>query len=118
MPSLVRNLFVGAISLWFGSLASIPKGYALCNGENGTPNLEERFVRGAGPGSPVGDIGGSEIHTHTFTGDGHDHDIAATTGVQGAATIDNFLSTDPATGTTDNETSLPLYYDLAYIMEL
>jgi hypothetical protein len=41
----------GAIILWYGSIATIPLGWALCNGQtvNGyaTPNLVDRFVVGA-----------------------------------------------------------------------
>lgn len=64
----------GIILMWSGSAATIPTGWALCNGSNGTPNLTDRFIIGAGatytPGSSGGgnaasavtDIGGS--HTH------------------------------------------------------
>ena len=38
----------GLISLWSGSTASIPTGWALCNGTNGTPQLTNRFIVGAG----------------------------------------------------------------------
>ena len=34
--------------LWSGSTSSVPSGWALCNGSNGTPNLRDRFVVGAG----------------------------------------------------------------------
>jgi len=41
----------GAIILWYGSIATIPTGWALCNGQtvNGytTPDLRDRFVAGA-----------------------------------------------------------------------
>lgn len=45
----VTNAFFpsGAIAIWTGTLASIPNGWVLCNGANGTPNLSNRFVRGA-----------------------------------------------------------------------
>jgi len=53
----------GAIILWSGS--EIPSGWALCDGTNGTPDLRDRFVVGAGSTYSVGDTGGS------FTTDGH-----------------------------------------------
>ncbi len=49
----------GVITLWSGSSASIPSGWYLCNGANGTPNLMDRFVVGAGSSYPVGATGGS-----------------------------------------------------------
>lgn len=44
----------GAIMLWSGSVGSIPAGYYLCNGQNGTPNLQDKFVIGAGNSYGVG----------------------------------------------------------------
>ena len=38
----------GLILLWSGSQASIPSGWALCDGTNSTPDLRGRFVIGAG----------------------------------------------------------------------
>lgn len=35
---------VGGIIMWSGTIASIPSGWALCNGSNGTPDLRNRFV--------------------------------------------------------------------------
>jgi hypothetical protein len=34
----------GMIIMWYGSIASIPIGWTLCNGTNGAPNLTNRFV--------------------------------------------------------------------------
>ena len=44
--------------MWSGSVANIPVGWALCNGSNGTPDLRNRFVVGAGSTYAVGDTGG------------------------------------------------------------
>jgi len=62
----------GMIILWSGSIASIPAGFALCDGTNGTPNLRDRFVVGAGSTYAVNATGGSAdaivvSHTHTAT---------------------------------------------------
>ena len=37
----------GVILMWSGSPATIPNGWALCDGQNGTPNLLGRFIVGA-----------------------------------------------------------------------
>jgi microcystin-dependent protein len=60
----------GMIMMWSGSIASIPSGWLLCNGSNGTPDLRNRFVVGAGSTYSVGGTGGSAnatlvSHTHT-----------------------------------------------------
>jgi hypothetical protein len=62
----------GMIMLWSGSIASVPSGWALCNGSNGTPDLRNRFVVGAGSTYAVDATGGSAdaivvSHTHTFS---------------------------------------------------
>jgi hypothetical protein len=67
---------VGGIIMWSGSIVSLPEGWALCNGSNGTPDLRNRFIAGAGSStgfaSTVGTTGGSAdatlvAHTHTGT---------------------------------------------------
>jgi hypothetical protein len=70
----------GGIFLWSGSIGSIPAGYVLCNGSNGTPDLRDRFVVGAGSTYAVDATGGSAnavvvSHTHaaTVTDPGHTH---------------------------------------------
>ena len=82
----------GVIVLWSGSVASVPSGWYLCDGLNGTPNLTDRFVVGAGNTYAVGDTGGANSvtldatqipsHTHSFSGSGttstggaHNHEI-------------------------------------------
>lgn len=66
----------GGIIMWSGSIVSIPAGWYLCDGTNGTPNLQDRFVVGAGNTYSVNNTGGadsvtlstSEIPSHTHTG--------------------------------------------------
>ena len=60
----------GGIIMWSGSIASIPSGWYLCDGTNGTPNLKDRMVIGAGNLYVVDATGGSKdaivvAHTHT-----------------------------------------------------
>lgn len=53
----------GLISMWSG--ANIPAGWALCNGENGTPDLQNRFIMGASDQSTIGTTGGLKEVTLT-----------------------------------------------------
>lgn len=57
----------GTIVLWSGTAATVPEGWALCDGTRGTPDLVSRFVRGAGGTLPKGATGGSEVHSHAAT---------------------------------------------------
>jgi hypothetical protein len=49
----------GGIIMWNGSVGSIPSGWYLCNGSNGTPDLRDRFVVGAGSSYAVNATGGT-----------------------------------------------------------
>jgi len=91
-PPAATPIPAGGILLWSGSIGSIPAGYVLCNGSNGTPDLRDRFVVGAGSTYAVNATGGSAdaivvTHNHTATSTvtdaGHDHD--AITQVSGSS---------------------------------
>jgi hypothetical protein len=71
------NAFVprGMIAIWHGTFASIPTGWALCDGTNGTPNLTEKYILGSGSTYNVGQArnannmqyGPANIPTHQHT---------------------------------------------------
>ena len=68
----------GLIVMWTGSIDSIPAGWELCNGSSGTPDLQEKFIRGAPPGEDPGTLGGTVSHNHTYTEiPTHTHTIAS-----------------------------------------
>jgi len=87
----------GAILLWSGSVASIPSGWLLCDGTSGTPNLQDRFVVGAGNTYAVGATGGEDTvalaetnmpaHTHSFSAD------TSTTGAHTHSTAQPIIGT-------------------------
>lgn len=57
----------GTIAMWSGAANALPYGWALCDGTNGTPDLRNKFIRGADPNNslPAGKTGGSDSHNHT-----------------------------------------------------
>lgn len=57
---------IGGIILWSGNETSIPINWQLCDGTNGTPDLRNQFVVGAGGTYDVGDTGGESQHTLTI----------------------------------------------------
>lgn len=130
---------IGAIIMWSGAINQIPQGWALCDGTNGTPNLKDRFIVGAGNNYLPGNTGGNATinlqhshiandHTHTGTTQGpigYNNDIQKGSGHTAA---DNKHTHIFATGgasdrNTDGRLStaqdiLPPYYALAFIMKL
>ena len=74
---------LGGIIMWSGSIATIPTGWSLCNGSNGTPDLRNKFIIGAfqdsagdsrttitGSNTKTGGTKDSIVvtHSHTLTG--------------------------------------------------
>jgi|TARA_B100000073_G_scaffold257189_1_gene217108 hypothetical protein len=132
---------VGGIILWSGAVASIGTGslvnWALCDGTNGTPNLTDKFVVGAGSGYAVNATGGSAdaivvTHTHSITQTDHDHSYntnLGTGGGQGSGGADTGstgsttgggqanITIDDA-GSSGTNANLPPYFSLAYIMRV
>ena len=53
----------GLICMWSGT--TIPTGWVLCNGSNGTPDLRDRFIVGSGSSYNIGATGGSNTVTLT-----------------------------------------------------
>lgn len=78
-----RGIPYGGIIMWSGVVADIPESWALCDGDNGTPDLRERFIAGAGGDLAPFEVGGSATlsgtgtlelsgaHTHPLDIDGH-----------------------------------------------
>jgi hypothetical protein len=77
-----RGLPLGAIVMWSGIVADIPDSFALCDGDNGTPDLRDRFIVGAANGAghyAPGSTGGSIHASGTGTiavGGAHDHPLS------------------------------------------
>lgn len=119
----LQNLSIvpaGVILAWSGDIGSIPEGWVLCDGTDGTPDLRNKFIIGAGDTYAVDDTS-TGVATYSL-------DAAVYTA--GVFTVGSF---DPGSGDaswtpssytqgtyTDNvlneDTSMD-YYALAYIMK-
>jgi hypothetical protein len=92
-----NSIPIGGIIMWSGTIASIPVNWRLCNGNNGTPDLRNRFIVGVSTdsgGTPYTTITGSNTqsggskdavlvkhkhggHTNNGTADGgHSHSVS------------------------------------------
>jgi len=111
----------GMIMQWYGSVATIPSGWHICDGTMGTPNLVGKFVMGAKTFPGPGTTGGANSHEHPFTGDGHAHDLKSGNTIidsTPAGDFDHETSVNPASGDTDDANHLPPYHALCFIMKL
>ena len=68
VPQALRDEIVprGVIIPWWGDGRRPPAGWVICDGRNGTPDLRERFIRGAGEGVTAHERGEADPHTHTL----------------------------------------------------
>ena len=109
------DVFVtGMILLWSGAANAVPTGWSLCDGQNNTPDLRNRFVVGASsgtgdttyPGLSVNATGGSAdatlvSHSHSFSANtnnnthnhgindpGHIHNVAYSNSDSGDGVIE------------------------------
>ena len=118
-PTSAPAIPSGGIILWSGSTGSVPSGWYLCDGTNGTPDLRNSFIVGAGNTYAVGATGGTAdaivvSHTHTatstVTSPGHQHFIANTdaTGANTSITLtsSNYLAGKNGGGGTSESYAL------------
>lgn len=146
-PTSSAAIPAGGIIIWSGSTGSIPSGWLLCDGTNGTPDLRDRFIIGAGNSYAVNATGGTAdavvvAHTHSasstsvVTDPGHFHsgDQSVSSGSIGAyysggsASVYNTTTkttgitvatttTNSSTGVSGTNANIPPYYALAYIQK-
>lgn len=123
----------GGIIIWSGTVDNIPDGWKLCDGQDGSPDLRDKFILGAGTTYSVGETGGAEkvsltaaqlpSHSHimTMAMDGNSQHIH--TNLQyvstGADTVTNTTNISTTTaGNSQPHNNMPPYYTLCYIMKL
>jgi hypothetical protein len=112
---------IGTIKAWAGTVGSIPAGWAVCNGTNGTLNLTDKFIVGFGAGNfPQNTAGGHTagaasvpVTGSTFSNGSHAH-TTATAGV--ALTVDqipahahtvSYYANNSSVGTNPGTTGSP-----------
>jgi hypothetical protein len=89
-----------AITLWLGLLEDIPASRVLCDGDNSTPDLRDKFVKISNTINGGGTTGGANQHTHTSNVHTHTQDTHAHTNTSGnnsASTTTTPLTVTPVT---------------------
>ena len=122
----------GGIIIWSGAANAIPSGWVLCDGQNSTPDLRDRFVVGAGSGSSysVGNTGGANSvtlttnqipsHTHSYSSANYPTSSGPEQNQSGGPedrTTFNVSKTTGDTGGGQSHENRPPYYALCYIMK-
>ena len=124
---VINSIPTGVITMWSGTIATIPSGWLLCNGSSGTPDLRNRFIVGAyqdTAGVAYTTITGADTqtggskdainvsHTHTVNDSGHSHTITQIIGQGGSVgSSAGFTGNAPAitiTGTNSATTGITI----------
>ena len=109
----------GSIILWYGNSNNVPAGWAVCNGLNGTPNLQGRFVVCSGTSEHTyseGQTGGTDDYTlNTQQIPSHNHGSDNTQTTHTHAYVNETIDTGH-THTYVNET-IDTSHDHAYVNE-
>ncbi|MCE5333163.1 MAG: hypothetical protein LLG06_01095 [Desulfobacteraceae bacterium] len=123
----------GIIAMWSGRASDIPPGWALCNGQSGTPDLRDRFVLGAGNAYGIGATGGEATHTLTIgeiPQHAHQERVNSTNGDRGGYIQPTGQTANAGGPTTTNmpttleagggqpHNNMPPFYALCFIMKL
>ena len=112
------------IFLWPDLPSTIPSGWVLCNGGNGTPDLRDKFVTGSGNSYSVGDTGGTNSVQLTVAElPSHDHDYRKANfsysrgDNNGKRGVGSSSVNTSKTGSGDGHENRPEYQALCYIMK-
>lgn len=119
-----------SIIIWSGTLSTVPPGWAICDGTQGTPDLRDNFVIGAGKTYAAQALGGATstgpAGTHTHTANNGNAVLTPSTLAVAAGVGSSVVSseTDSGHSHTINEvgdhthSNLPPFVSLYYIMKL
>ncbi len=135
VPGSIAALPQGSIIIWSGNVASIPSGWALCDGNNGTPDLRDKFVVGArqdiggvamtNVSGTFTQVGGEAYHTLTIAEmPAHTHQYSGVSwqdrydGGNWWSPYPGVTQTTSSTGSGQPHNNLPPYYALCFIIKL
>ncbi len=126
--SFLVNAPIGAIVAWSDDAGTVPEGWHVCDGTEGTLDLRDKFILGAGTTHAVGETGGEETHELTTQEmPNHSHQVYARTnsqlgqGIPLARTVSDGASATVVTGDTGGSqahNNMPPYYALLFIQKI
>lgn len=124
--AIAAGIPAGVIAMWSGAIADIPAGWYLCDGNNGTPDLRDRFIVGAKQDDAgvaktnltgaLTKSGASNVAAHA-----HTEQYGYTSGpgtADGSSGVPHRSNTSGPSGSYGSGTeTYPRYYALAFIMK-
>lgn len=131
----IESIPSGVVVSWYGDKANVPSGWAICDGTNGTPDLRDRFIVGAGNSYSLKATGGANTvsltadqngpHTHSGTTSSSQQTVVPGSDLLGTHSNNmgkwgtvNITLTTGSSGKGAAHENRPPYYALYFIMKL
>ena len=119
----IEGVPTGVIAMWHGASSAIPSGWVICDGNNSTPNLTDKFIKSTGTANATG--GGTTSGATTLTiAQMPAHTHATDVSYGNAAAGGYYHTSQPGpTGSTGGGGSHthtqaePVYFSLIFIMK-
>jgi len=121
----------GVIAMWSGASNAIPSGWVICDGNNSTPNLTDKFIKASGTAGTTGGsttsgattLSTSQIPSHKHNLNGNNANTGATNSTWATiqSTTNTVSSPNPVQNTggggSHTHSVEPPYYTLIFIMK-
>jgi hypothetical protein len=122
----IAGIPTGVIAMWHGASSAIPSGWVICDGNNSTPNLTDKFIKSTGTANATG--GGTTTGAHTLTiaempshhhyyGDVTPNSSGTPKAVYGAYGAGQNTGNEGGGGSHTHTQSEPVYFSLIFIMK-
>ncbi len=123
----IEGVPTGVIAMWHGASSAIPSGWVICDGNNSTPNLTDKFIKSTGTANATGGgttsgattLATSQIPSHTHTAPTYNVGPSA---AYVASSYNSFFNTNETAstgggGSHTHTQAEPVYFSLIFIMK-
>jgi hypothetical protein len=122
----IAGIPTGVIAMWHGAAGAIPSGWVICDGNNSTPNLTDKFIKSTGTANATGGsatsgattLATSQIPSHQhYVGDVTPNSSGTLKAVYGAYGAGQQSGLEGGGGSHTHPQSEPVFFSLIFIMK-
>jgi len=122
----IEGVPTGVIAMWHGASSAIPSGWVICDGNNSTPNLTDKFIKSTGTAGGTGGsatsgattLATSQIPSHQhYVGDVTPNSSGTLKAMYGAYGAGQQSGLEGGGGSHTHPQSEPVYFALIFIMK-
>lgn len=111
------KILTGMIVIWHGTSGTVPAGYYICDGNNGTPDLRDRVPLCGDFIQPAGYVAGNWQHSHAFTNYSHYHRFLSGSGFAAGMSFSTDTDAVNVSGNTMASQTLTPGVGMHYLMK-